>query len=66
MLAYFVAKFIFIILMKVFLQSMFSFDHMKLAYDNDLGFLYVEVVMLILEAVFKRGLILEEEEQLTI
>jgi hypothetical protein len=66
LIAYFVGKQVYILVAKQIVSSMFVFDHMKLGYDRDFGFLIAGLALLVLEAVFKRGTYLEEEEQLTI
>ncbi len=63
---FFISKQVYIFLAQKVLFSMFDFNHIELAYDKNVGILITGLIMLSLEAVFKRGVVLEEEEQLTI
>lgn len=66
LIGYFLGKQVYILITWQILSSMFAFKGMKLAYDRGFGFLIVGLVLLTLEAAFKRGADLEEEEHLTI
>lgn len=66
LITYFVGKVIFVFLVEKIVLSSVNFQHVKLAYFSDIVILWAGLIMLVLEALFKRGADLEEEEKLTI
>jgi hypothetical protein len=66
LIGYFLGNQVYIFITGQILSSMLVFKGMKLAYDRGFGFLIVGLVLLTLEAAFKKGADLEEEEKLTI
>ena len=66
LIAWFVGRVIFLFLIEKSILSTVNFSHVTLAYDNDMVVLWTGLAMLVLEAVFKRGRDLDEDDQLTI
>lgn len=66
LIGYSVVQWSSVIVINQFLLSNFIFHHLDLTYDFNYTCLLIGVVLLAVEGVFKTGLALEEEKQLTI
>jgi hypothetical protein len=66
LMGYSLAQWLFVIAVNYLLSSNFQFRHMDLTYDFNFSCLLMGVVLLAVEGIFKTGLLLEEDKQLTI
>ncbi|MDB5023280.1 MAG: hypothetical protein JWP78_1035 [Mucilaginibacter sp.] len=66
LIGYSLVQWLFIIAVNQILISNFQFKHLDLTYDFNSTCLLVGVVLLVVEGIFKTGLSLEEDKQLTI
>lgn len=66
LICYSLVHWLFIITVNHILISSFLFKHMDLTYDFNLSCLLMGIVLLVVEGIFKTGLLLEEDKQLTI
>ena len=66
LIAYFIGIQLYNLFTKQIVLSQFPLEHMKLALYNGVEFLWAGIIILVLEEAFARGVVLEEEEQLTI
>jgi hypothetical protein len=65
-MVYSFAQWAFAFAINMFLNSNFQFKHLDLTYDFNISCLLMGVALLVVEEIFKAGLLLEEEQQLTI
>jgi len=66
LIAYSIFQWLFVIVTNQILLSKFIFHHLDLTYDFNVSCLVTGIVMLVLEGIFKMGVTLEEDKQLTI
>jgi hypothetical protein len=66
LIGYSVVQWVFVIVTNQLLLAIFTFKHLELTYDFNFSCLTLGVVLLAVQGVFKAGLALEEDKQLTI
>ncbi|MEX8547827.1 MAG: DUF2975 domain-containing protein [Mucilaginibacter sp.] len=57
---------LFVVVVNQILKSNLRFTHLELAYDFNVSYLLVGIALFVVEGVFRKGISLEEEKQLTI
>lgn len=66
LIGYSLVQWLFVLLINYKLNAAYTFHHINLAYNFNLSCLLAGIVLLVMKGVFKTGLLLEQDNQLTI